>query len=262
MTKRGSLAPAVKTRGFTLVEMLVVVIVILLLSAVLLKSVAHFGEEARRKKCVADLQALKNALNEYYTAYGTYPIVKVGENKSSMGYEYECLTNQPPAWRQWLDAHNDPSNRGTFFLDGDLDRFDDGYKGYFSSEIKGGLGYSYGLVAFLWPRDMGEKEPKPQKHPYDKDTDRDKAVKGRIANFLRHVSLGRSLRSCSTPQSSGMDLQYSNTVATVMDPWDREYIYECPPPHRSYRLWSNGPDGVANTSDDVSCGPSGGSWSE
>ncbi len=233
--------------GFTLVEMLIVAIVILLLSAILLRNIGHFGEEANRKRCVAQLEALKNALNEYYTAYGTYPPVDF------LAYEYESRTNQPLAWQKWLEAHNDPTNPDRFFQDTDRNRTE----GYASSRIDGELGYRYGLVSYLWPRAMGD-----QTHFYDEDTDRDEIVKDRMADFLRIVDLSTTFRTRSSPPHSGLTLFYSNMVTTIRDPWGNEYRYRCPPPHQWYRLWSPGPDGKDETGDDVACGPSGGAWNE
>lgn len=49
---------------------------------------------------------------------------------------------------------------------------------------------------------------------------------------------------------------YSNRMYKLLDPWDRDYGYsagtENPP--QSYRVYSKGPDGKANTADDIGYG--------
>jgi prepilin-type N-terminal cleavage/methylation domain-containing protein len=225
--------------GFTLIEMLVVIIVILLLSMILLRSIAHFGEEGRRKKAVADLEQLQNALNEYFTEYGNYPPV------NTMGYEWESVTNQPAALKTWLAARNNPDAPDEFFPDTNM-RSSDWPK---STHPDWSLGYRYGLVSYLWPRDRGG-----QVHWYDEDSARDKAAKGKWASFLAEVGVSGGYATHTGTASMAMGVIWSNNCATVCDPWGNEFQYRCPPPYVRYRLWSMGPDGSSApgfTKDDV-----------
>src|SRR5688572_3296891 len=54
-----------RSRAFTLIELLVVITILGLLSAVIIPRVVGRGEDARRAKAVADVEALGTALDMY-----------------------------------------------------------------------------------------------------------------------------------------------------------------------------------------------------
>ena len=64
-----------KSRGFTLVELLIVTVVIAILMAIVFRLAGMGGESAARAKTISRLQKLSNAVSAYYAAFGSYPPV-------------------------------------------------------------------------------------------------------------------------------------------------------------------------------------------
>jgi len=86
---------------------------------------------------------------------------------------------------------------------------------------------------------------------------RDVAAKERWAHYLRDLNMGPpedpdEAQPARVNSDYGSDQGYSNSVLTILDPWRRDYRYDCPPPYLFYKLWSAGPDGGDNTPDDIS----------
>jgi general secretion pathway protein G len=50
-----------------------------------------------------------------------------------------------------------------------------------------------------------------------------------------------------------MDVSKDGGLSLLQDPWGNDYQYEAPGTHNpnSYDLWSNGPDGISGTADDI-----------
>ena len=65
-----------KTRGFTLVELLIVISIIGVLTTLLMVNFVGSRERANDSRKVQDLNSLKNALRMYYNDYQTYPTDK------------------------------------------------------------------------------------------------------------------------------------------------------------------------------------------
>lgn len=207
-------------KGFTLIEMLMVVAVIIILSGILFKITSLVTRNTGRAKALHDMQQLKNALEEYYSIYGMYPPCE------GVGYHYEGEKMRKGALGYYLrlPAYSDPSSPE------------------YKSDTQ--LGYKYGLVSYLWPREKG------QWHKYNSDTERDKESKKKWENYLKDVQLGGGEQR----NSIVLDrlIVFTNEISTIFDPWRNEYRYECKPPYTSYKLWSAGPDGADNTADDIS----------
>jgi prepilin-type N-terminal cleavage/methylation domain-containing protein len=76
-------------KGFTLIELLVVIAIIGLLSSVVLASLNTARSKARSAKRVSDLHQMVLALEMYYDANGTYPVVTAN---TDTGWRSECAT--------------------------------------------------------------------------------------------------------------------------------------------------------------------------
>ncbi len=219
--------PDVLRRGFTLIELLVVVMIIVILSGMLFKIAGMVSEKAARANAVSDIGNIENALNEYYSAYGMYPPT------SDNCYVFECKAKQPVALQQYLaqPAHNTPGIPG-FVTDAEFRISDSQY----GSAIDRAVGYEYGLVSYLWLRARGD-----QPHWYDADTaPRDVQAKTRWAHYLEDVVLAEGYVPLEFELEESVQL-YSNRVASVVDPWGREYSYSSTYPYQTYTLWSEGP---------------------
>ena len=223
--------PKMLRGGFTLIELLVVIIIIVILSGMLFKIAGMVSQKSAIAKAIADMENIQNALNEYYSEYGMFPPT------SANRYVFENSTNQTAALRTYLADHNDPGAGAENFV---ADR--GGRLGDYSSSI-GDISYEYGLVSYLWQRQMGN-----QPHWYDSDTERDAEAKRRWAHYLDDVNLwGGYIPLTFRMQES--EQAYSNSVVSVKDPWERDYNYSSVPPHQTYELWSGGPTG--SEADDI-----------
>jgi prepilin-type N-terminal cleavage/methylation domain-containing protein len=228
-------------RAFTLIEMLATMAIILVLAGILLRMMATYDKERRIKQAVAELEMLRNALNEYFVEYGHYPPVDF------MAYEFEDnrSNKQSMAFKQWLADHNDPDDPDEFFPDMRRSDPKEGPVSEAFTHPQSQLHYRYGLVSYLWPRAQGG-----QAHWYDRDLSRDERAKARWAPYLEKIS-----RSGGTPVYTSspemISTVWSNASQTVNDPWGGEYRYEAKAPFQRYRLWSKGPDGADGTEDDI-----------
>jgi len=83
-----------RTRGFTLIEIMVVVIIIGLLAAVIVPSVMKRVDDAKVAKAKEDIQSLETALTMYYMDNSKYPT-----NEQGLG----ALITQPtdPTIKNW-----------------------------------------------------------------------------------------------------------------------------------------------------------------
>jgi general secretion pathway protein G len=84
----------VRTRGFTLIEIMVVVVIIGLLAAVIVPAVMKRIDDARVAKAKEDIQSLETALTMYYMDNSKYPTADQG---------LSALTTQPtdPTIKNW-----------------------------------------------------------------------------------------------------------------------------------------------------------------
>jgi len=73
ISKRPIVRGKLSLAGFTLIEMLVVVAIISILASVVLTGVTGFQASARDTKRIADLNQIKNYLEQYYNRWGHYP---------------------------------------------------------------------------------------------------------------------------------------------------------------------------------------------
>jgi len=246
-----------RSRAFTLIELLVVVMIIFMLSGMLFTVANLAAAKATRAKNLAIIERMRNALTEFHSEYGMYPPV------STMTYERENTNLQMTAMITILARNDDPDDPTHFFPDIEgqypegrymtpdelIVRQADGTAPWpVDTVFQGkGLGYRYGLVSYLWPRDQGDQE-----HFYDEDLPRDEHAKDNWSPYLDEVPLIDGKKSHELPKAVlGTTLIYSNVVHVVNDGWGHALMYSSPPPYSSFQLWSVGPDGVNNTPDDV-----------
>jgi len=127
----GNLQP--RSRGFTLIEILVVVVILGILAAIVVPKVMEHPGEARKVRAKQDVQAIVTALNMYKLDNFVYPSTEQG---------LDALVSKPggspeaPNWRKggYLDkAPKDPWNRPYLYLHpgshGDIDVFSYGADG-------------------------------------------------------------------------------------------------------------------------------------
>ena len=62
-------------RGFTLIELLVVIAIIAILMGLLFPAFKGVQDQAKKTQAKNDLLQIVNAVNAFYTEYGTYPII-------------------------------------------------------------------------------------------------------------------------------------------------------------------------------------------
>jgi prepilin-type N-terminal cleavage/methylation domain-containing protein len=63
-----------KTRGFTIIELIVVIVIIAVLVAIVISSVTKYQIKSRDIKRIADLEQINLAIKMYYSIRGYYPI--------------------------------------------------------------------------------------------------------------------------------------------------------------------------------------------
>lgn len=78
-----------KSKGFTLIELMVVIAIISLLSSIVLASLKGVRERAVLNKAVSEMKSLQTALELYKNQFGIYP----GELSGSSSYDDDVLCN-------------------------------------------------------------------------------------------------------------------------------------------------------------------------
>jgi prepilin-type N-terminal cleavage/methylation domain-containing protein len=99
-----------------------------------------------------------------------------------------------------------------------------------------GLGLSDGLCTYLWADPGGNQE--------------------RWLKYLEHLLHPDSIARSGNAGGYGK-VNWTNTIWTIRDSWDNEYIYTTRDPYQTYKIFSKGPDGQPNTEDDI-----GNKWTE
>ncbi|MEQ1891220.1 MAG: type II secretion system protein [Planctomycetota bacterium] len=107
--------PIQKSRGFTLVELVVVISILAILSGVLVPRVSSHLKAARDARRLTDIKAVREAIEQYYVDKGSYPAPNAnssygGWDVSNDGDFIRVLRDQG-----YLDADAvDPINDATF----------------------------------------------------------------------------------------------------------------------------------------------------
>lgn len=258
--------------GFTLIEMLVVVLIIVLLAGLVFRMVGAIGKGNDIAATRATIEKVSHALEEFKAIYGKYPDVPFYQGKQQIGYEY-------PTLHGWGDS---AESKARLIVNGG--------RGTLSEWGSSCTVYTFGLASFFVPRYNGTAERGPQafcgvnssSHTQTGgikqwtqwnsrvngrlgDSDRDLDAVRRILPFLGG-KLGPDNRiesyGCievveterADPLDGSGDSKVTNLTATIRDAWRRDLHYVSNSPYETYKLWSNGPDGVEGTSDDIVSG--------
>ena len=103
-----SILPA-RTKGFTLIELMVVVSIISLLSSIVLTAVGTVREKARDTRRLEDMRQILIALELYRDTHGTYPRNRNLSDGTSNYGEQDC--------QGWDDSVRNGNGTGGMFLD-------------------------------------------------------------------------------------------------------------------------------------------------
>jgi prepilin-type N-terminal cleavage/methylation domain-containing protein len=248
-------------KSFTLIEMLVVVVIIAILTGMVFKLLSYAKNAQMRAACVAKLERIAHALNEYKAEYGQYP--PVGMNACRMGSDRLCL--------EWWGVRCHRTDCRTCYVHEDA---------YSDDRMVPVLKYSYyprnpantnilrfGLVSYLIPRLIGEGGDTRMNsaqivhtnlYIWTNDTPRDLIAKKRWAPFLEDQiegwNGGKNDRAIPVTNyfEAGIYIGYDGLRAsTILDPWHWVVRYRSDPPYQTYDLYSPGPNGVDGDGDDI-----------
>lgn len=84
--------------GFTLVEMLLVLVILATLAAIVIPKLAGRSQQAKETKAIADIAALKTAINSYEVDTGSFPPSNSG---------FSALLEQPANVQGWQGPYLD-----------------------------------------------------------------------------------------------------------------------------------------------------------
>ncbi len=99
------ITPNSRTKGFTLIEILVVVAIISLLSSVVLAGVREAKQRAEVNAFVSQLKQVQTALELYRQDYGSYP--NVYQNNQKLGqFSKNILSQYLPELNEYLNIDN------------------------------------------------------------------------------------------------------------------------------------------------------------
>jgi prepilin-type N-terminal cleavage/methylation domain-containing protein len=258
--------------GFTLIEMLVVVLIIVLLAGLVFRMVGAIGKGNDIAATRATIEKVSHALEEFKAIYGKYPPVPFYQGKQQIGYEY-------PTLHGWGDNAEAKAKNIT-----------DNGRGKLSEWGGSCTIYTFGLASFFMPRYNGTAERGPQAfcgvnssyHTQSGgvmqwtqfnsrvngklgDSDRDLNAVRRILPFLggklgpdNRIADPGCIVTWESPRPDPLDSSgeglVTNLCAQFIDAWRRPMNYSSMPPYETYKLWSNGPDGIEGTSDDIVSG--------
>ena len=211
--ERGLMKTSGRNSAFTLIEMMVVIVVIMILSAIVLKIAGRAAQLSGEARTKAQLEQLKNAIEEFYAAYGHYPPCE------GVGYEHQGPETYPkmyPAFRNYC-------------MESD-------------SQL---IPYSNGLVAYLWARSPrhNERNRNWEIQRYDSNTTRDVIALGKWQHYLQDVHLIPGRGPWRTTNIYG-NITYRNTIDNIKNEGGGEVQYVSRPPYTSYVLFSSGIKGT------------------
>lgn len=87
-----------KSKGFTLIELMVVISIIALLSSIVLASIRTARQRADNTKIVSEMKSLQTALELYKARFGIYPNVEFDEDEA-------CTYNCFQGWNSFVKTY-------------------------------------------------------------------------------------------------------------------------------------------------------------
>ncbi len=253
--------------GFTLLEMLVVIVIIAMLAALMFRMVGVIGRSNDEAATRAIIERVANALEEFKAIYGKYPPVQPYDGQQRIFFEY-------PGPKSWGETATDAESMANRVIKANKSRM--------SNWGKDCTVYTFGLTSFFVPRYNGTAEYGPKRFVGIKDgrlwrvesdgygapqwtlfnsradnrvgdTDRDLNAVRRILPFLggklgddnRIAANGVLVKTwCARSHPIVSSRAVTNNYYTIWDAWRRDLHYVSHPPYETYKLWSNGPNGI------------------
>ncbi|MDD4870364.1 MAG: type II secretion system protein GspG [Kiritimatiellae bacterium] len=214
--------------SFTLIEMLIVIAIICVMAGMILKLMSLAKRQQEKAACVALLERVSHALNEYRAEYGEYPPVETG---ACIRWSWGCHPEDCRTCYTFGDAGSESGPAGDYFrtTPGDAGRM-----------------YKYGLTSYLVTRVTNNQYETTLAYRNNIDQPRDVALKQKWAPFLEGLIDGRDNwagHGIEVTNNYVGTLQYNIYVFTITDPWGNVIRYRSDPPYTTYDLWSAGPDG-------------------
>lgn len=120
-----------KTKGFTLIEVMVVVVILAILAAIVVPKIMSRPDQARAVKAKQDILAIENAMHLYKLDNGFYPSTEQGIAALAAKPSSEPVPNN---WMGYLkDVPKDPWGNSYLYLNpgkhGEIDIFSYGASG-------------------------------------------------------------------------------------------------------------------------------------
>jgi prepilin-type N-terminal cleavage/methylation domain-containing protein len=235
--------------GFTLIEMLVVVIIIAILAGMILGLLKISGSWVAKSQTNERLGKVRAAIEEFYAEYGEYPPVPAYDGTQPFGYEYPLSNGLNSAANSTPCANNASWDTCPIFTFGLMSFL---VQRYGDEWGRGGNYHAAGVLGTLgWSEVFNMNQWTTYNASGSSDQQRDINAIKRWKTHIQDVQeLDPKSRYYVDPSHG-----YTNALLTVKDGWGSELNYASPPPYQSYKLWSNGPDGIPGTADDISTGP-------
>lgn len=267
-----------KRNGFTLIEMLVVVVIIAILAGIVFRLFGAGNTAANRSETTRTLELVACALEEFRAEYGKYPpVARVPDKfpeRHQPDYDPEwskevknAKTYQPFQYEFPMDKGTDSNQMNLF---NSLPRSDEvivfrfGLMSYLTCRIKD-RGLDSTNIKGIFNKSSNKKivEDPSKSHWYcenanlneygvPEDSPREIRFAERVEPYLKDIKAGDWV--IYPHDRYNTDYPHTNNSARVYDAWRNDLNYQSFPPYDSYLLWSNGPDGISGTADDIYAG--------
>lgn len=113
-----------KTKGFTLIEILIVVAIIAILASIVIVGVAPAQQSGRDARRISDLQNIRNGLQLFYSRCGFYPGLTNSTTCAGVTNDYTGMVTALTSSANSLgisSVPNDPSSNRKYYYSSSLD---------------------------------------------------------------------------------------------------------------------------------------------